>query len=275
MADSLALDSLKRSIARVDCGFAPVAACDLATGQGEVDSALCGGLAQGRLHELYASSVDDAPCAAGFAAMLALRARIGNQSEGATGTGALLWLRTEAAERAMGRLYMPGLAELGGDPGALILALLPDDRALLRTAADAAACTGLGALVVECWGKAPLLTLTASRRLALAAEKSGVTMFLLRVDAEPSPSAAATRWAISAAPSAALAPDAPGHVTIAAELLRRRAGPAGMRWQMEWNRDERAFRQPALSGPALSGAVAALAGHRTTDPHRPDLRRSA
>ncbi len=260
MGDSLPLGALKRRIAQADFGSKPFGLSDFTTGHAGLDGILQKGPMQGRLHDLYAADVDDAPSSAGFAAMLALRVR----------GGPVAWLRTEAAERAMGRLYMPGLVELGGDPGSVILALLPDDRALLRTAADAAACAGLGALVVECWGRAPLLTLTASRRLALAVEKSGVTLFLLRIGAEPVPSAAATRWRVSAAPSTAMAANAPGHSMIDVELLRQRSGPAGMRWQMEWNRDEGGFRKPALSG-----VVAALAEHRAAEPWRGNALRSA
>jgi protein ImuA len=260
MSDSLALDVLRRRIAGVDRDCVRGSWPAFTTGNADLDGALESGLAQGRLHELYAADRDDAASAMGFAAMLAMRVQ----------AGSLAWLRTEAAERAMGQLYMPGLAEIGVDPGALILTVLPDDRMLLRAAADAAACPGLAAIVVECWGKAPLLTLTASRRLALAVEKSGVTLFLLRIDAEPAPSAAATRWRVSAAPSAMIAPDAPGHGTIEVELLRQRSGPAGMRWQMEWNRDDRAFRKPTLPG-----AVAAVAEHRAADANRRTARRSA
>lgn len=260
MRDSLAFHVLKRRLAQGDAGFAPCVQHDLSNGSTDLDINLQNGLAQGKLHELYAPDVDDAPSLAGFATMLALRIE----------AGPVAWLRTEAAERTMGRLYMPGLVELGGDPGSLILALLPDDRALLRTAADAAACSGLGTVVVECWGAAPLLTLTASRRLALAAEKSGVTLFVLRIGAQPVPSAASTRWSISAAPSVTMAPDAPGHAMIEIELLRQRSGPAGMRCKMEWDGEERAFRKPALSG-----AVATLAEYRTVDPRRGDALCSA
>lgn len=260
MRDSLALHLLKLRLAQSNAGFTPCVQHGLPTGSADLDILLQNGLAQGRLHELYAPDVDDAPSLAGFAAMLSLRMRI----------GPLVWLRTEAAERAMGRLYMPGLIELGGDPGSVILALLPDDRTLLKTAGDAVACSGLATLVVECWGKAPLLTLTVSRRLALAAEKSGVTLFLLRIGAQPMPSAATTRWSISAAPSAAMTPDVPGHGTIEVELLRQRSGPAGMRCKMEWDRDEHAFRKPALSG-----AVATLAEYRTADTRRGNALRSA
>lgn len=262
MPDSLSLAALRSRIARIDSGFGAAAHRPFSTGEADLDAELSGALAEGRLHELFAATVEDAASAAGVALMLSLRVSAGN--------GALLWLRTEAAERALGQLYMPGLAELGADPGRLVLALLPDDKALLKAAADAAACKGLGALVVECRGRAPLLTLTASRRLALAAEKSGVTLFLLRVDAEPAPSAAATRWSISAAPSQAMTPDAPGHSMIEVELLRRRAGPAGMRRRLEWIGEECAFRKPALPG-----AVVPLAGDGAVDYRGEPVRRFA
>ena len=98
----------------------------------------------------------------------------------------------------------------------------PDAKALLEGAADAARCPGLGALIVECWGKCPALDLTASRRLALAAEQSGVTLLLLRLEAEPVPSAADTRWAVSAAPE----PGAGGQCAGAADVRNRIAAPA-------------------------------------------------
>ncbi len=259
-ADSHTLQALKHRIARIGEGFDSGEARNFATGHPDLDAALDGGLAEGRIHELFASSVDDAPGAIGFAAMLALKVR----------PGPLLWLRSEKAERSMGQLYVPGFVELGGEPDRMILALLPDDKALLQAAADAAACSGLGTLVVEFWGKAPLLTLTASRRLALAAEKSGVTLLLLRIDATPVPSAATTRWSIASIPSIPLEANAPGPPLIEIELLRRRTGPSGLRWQMEWNRDERGFRKPALPG-----AMVPLSGDRSADPITHGARRSA
>ena len=114
------------------------------TGHEEFDAAFDGGLARGRVHELFALNGDDAASTAGFAAMLALRA--GRQGS------PLLWFRTDEAERRGGRLYGPGLAELGGDPDTLVIAMAPDSVALLRGAADAARCAGLPALIVECWG---------------------------------------------------------------------------------------------------------------------------
>lgn len=248
---AIKLSALRRHVAGITLRQAPGAVL-FQTGHGPLDAALGGGLACGRLHELFAASADDAASAAGFAAMLALRALAPGK--------ALLWLRTDSAERRSGCFHAPGLAELGGDPDAVLLALAPDDVALLRCAADAARCAGLGVMIAECWGHPRALDLTASRRLALAAEKSGVTLLLLRIDAEVTPSAADTRWRVGAAPSQALEANAPGPVALEIELLRRRAGPAGMRWRVEWDRDQRIFRR--IREPALSGAVVPLPANR-------------
>ena len=234
---------LKKQLASIAGGRLLSGHKRIATGHEGLDAALGGGLARGRVHELFAAEADDGFSAAGFAAMLALRT-VGPRAP-------LFWLRADKAERDGGRLYGPGLIELGGDPDSLVLGQAPDTRALLKCAADAARCPGLGALIVETRGKCPELDLTASRRLALAAEHSGATLFLLRLEAEPVPSAADTRWAIGAAPSRALEANAPGAPTFEIELLRRRSGPAGMRWRLEWNRDRLSFTDPALSGAVV------------------------
>jgi protein ImuA len=212
----------------------------IATGNVALDEALGGGLGRGRVHELFAANGDGAGSVTGFATMLALRT-VGRRSP-------IFWIRTDESERLGGRLHGPGLVELGGDPDSLVLGVAPDTKALLKAAADAARCPGLSALIVECHGQCPALDLTASRRLALAAEQSGATLFLIRLEAQPVPSAADTRWRVGAAPSRSLEAGAPGLPMFEIELLRRRAGPAGMRWHLEWHRDRLLFADPALSG---------------------------
>jgi protein ImuA len=246
--DHLAM--LRRQLAWIAGGERSSGAERFATGHEALDTAFGGGLARGRVHELFAAEADDSASSLGFAAMLAMRAVSG---------GPILWLKTDEAVRRGGGFHAPGLAELGGDPNTLVLGFAPDAKALLKAAADAARCAGLGALIVECWGKCPGLDLTASRRLALAAEQSGMTLFLVRLEAEPGPSAADTRWAVSAAPSRVLEANAPGPPQFEIELLRRRAGPSGMRWRLEWNRDRLAFNEPALPG-----AVVPLPSRRPT-----------
>ena len=253
MAESVAsLSRLRRRLARLERVRPREAAACFATGHAAIDDWLGGGLGQGRLHEVVTAEAEEAGSAAGFAAMLGVLAGKGRP---------LLWLRTEAAERRGGRLYATGLGELGIDGHAVLVGLVADDAALLKAANDAGRCAGLGALLVECWGDPRALDLTATRRLMLAAEASGVTVLLLRMAAAESPSAADTRWRVAAAPSLPLADGsangAPGHPAFDVELLRRRAGPAGPTWRVEWNRDRRAFQDPAAA--PLSGVVLPVA----------------
>ena len=216
------------------------------------------GFVPAQFHELYACDQGDAASGAGFAIALAM----------AAGALPMVWIRTEACERQAGRLYASGLAELGLDADRIVVVVVADEAALLRAAADAARCTGLGTLLIEAWGRAPGIDLTATRRLMLAAEASGVTVLSLRVGAEPSPSAAASRWGVASVASAALEAGAPGLPACDIELLRRRGGPPGARWRVEWNRDAKCFvplvgaERTALPGAGLSVAAGrAVARH--------------
>lgn len=261
MTDSMhSLAALRRRIAKLEGGRGHAVHGAFATGHEGLDSAV-GGFARGRIHELFGLEAQDAGSAAAFALLFALLA------SGEDGT--MLWLRADKAVRQCGALYGPGLAELGMDPARLLLGVMPDDTALLRAAADALRCPSLGAVVIECWGNPAVLDLTASRRLALAAEEAGTTAILLRIDAAPSPSAAETRWRVAAAPSAPLAANAPGHSAFDIVLLRRRAGPDGLAWRMEWNRDRRCFvdiGEQALSGAMVPVPAAGPAADRATGP---------
>jgi len=225
----------------------------LALGHAPFDDYLDGGLRRGQLHEIFAGEGEDGGAAAGFAAMLGILA----QGTGKGGAKPLLWLRSEEAQRRGGRFHGAGFAELGGDPATLILVTVPDTLALLRGAADALRCGGLGAVVAECWGNPHLLNLMASRRLTLAAEYSRVTALMLRPGGTPAPSTADTRWSVCAAPSRPLEANAPGAPAFDLTLLRRRAGPAGKSWRLEWSRDRRTFRdagRDTASEQTLSGA---------------------
>ena len=236
MRDSTALIARLRQVA-----------CDGVARQGDErgeDAWLSQGLARAQLHEVYAADAGEGASACGFATALVL----------AAGATPILWLRTEAAERQGGRLHATGLVELGLSVDALVLGVVADENALLRAASDGARCTGLGTLIVEAWGRCPGIDLTATRRLMLAAEISGVTVLLLRIAAEPVASAAATRWGVTAAASTPLEADAPGPPAFGIELQRRRGGPSGRRWRVEWNRDACRF------APVYDEDTAALSG---------------
>lgn len=224
-----------------------------AFGETALDDRLGGGLARGAIHEVFASRTPDAPAAAGFVTGLVLRA--------CGRAGHVVWIRQRHAQEETGKLYPPGLAEMGLVPENLTLVLVRDVADLLRAGLEAARCAALGAVVIEPWGHSKHLDMTATRRLSLAAGESGVTCLLFRVGTEPGPSAAATRWRVEAAPSRPLAAGAPGFPALTATLLRHRGGLGRTLWHLEWDRDTLSFRQgrePGQTGAALPGAVAPL-----------------
>ncbi|WP_298199125.1 hypothetical protein [Novosphingobium sp.] len=215
-----------------------------ASGVASLDAALGGGFVHGRVHEFYAASEADAGAVRGLAVGLAA---------GMTGDQAsVLWLRSSRTLGKAGVLQASGWSDLGGAPGQLLLGIVPDTLTLLRSAADALRSAAPGLVVIEGWGRLPELDLTASRRLALAAERSGVTLLLLRIEAQPVPSAAQTRWQVASAPSQALPGQAPGAPTFDLVLLRQRAGPCGLDWRLEWHREQRTFREAPLPGAVVS-----------------------
>lgn len=243
------LRQLKARIAVIEGRSAAGTCARVALGHAAIDRVLGGGLARGRLHELFAIDAADASSATGFAGMLAIR--LG---------GGILWLRELRAER-QGVLHAAGMMQIGIDPGRLIVGLLPDAVAVLRAAADAVRCDGVGVAVIELHRNPAALDLTASRRLALAAEQSGVPVLLLRIEGAPGPSAAETRWTVRSAASRPLAANAPGHPTLDIALLRQRGRAADGGWQVEWNRDSAIFRTADADAAPLPGTVVSLPGH--------------
>lgn len=244
MLDSpVSLARLKRRLERLERPRG--GPCFFPFGYDTVDARLRGGLARGALHELCAAEAEDHATASGFALMLAVRA---------SNTGPIFWVREDKGKRQHGRIYASGIVELGIDPGRVTLVTAPDTLCALRAGADILGCTGVGALVIEPWGEAKALDLTASRRLVLAAERSGVAAFLLRDRAASFASASATRWVVAPAPSLALPGNAPGQVALSVGLVRHRGGIPPFGLVMEWDRDAHVFREPALSRAVLPAA---------------------
>ena len=214
--------------------------------------------AQGHLHEVHAAAADWAAATSFALTML-------GQTDGAKPEGAVLIIRV--VRRSLpALLFGAGLAGLGIAPQRLLLAQARNALEMLRAGVEAARCQDVSAVLLEIWGRCPEWDLTASRRLALAAEKSGVSVLVLRGDADEQPSSAQTRWRVTSAPSIALAANAPGLPSIDAELLRQRGGPAGTRVRLEWDEKHGNFRptaNPATNDQAaLSGAVVPLSGLR-------------
>ncbi|GGN60227.1 hypothetical protein GCM10011349_41580 [Novosphingobium indicum] len=212
--------------------------------------------ARGLLHEIHADAT-------------ALAAAMGFALGAIDRAGGKPIVLARCPRRAVMRvqLYGEGLQSLGVDPARLLLVETKDEAALLQAGLDAARCGGLGAVVLETWGNLPRYDLTASRRLVLAAEKSGTPVIVLRGDAVPRSSAAHSRWSVRPARSVPLLADAPGSPAIEVELSRRRGGPAGMRWRLEWG-DENGgyFHAERVDAAPVSGAVVPVAPVRASAP---------
>lgn len=210
------------------------------------------GLAQGAVHEVYAASGRQAPIADGFSLALALREF----------RPPFVWVREDRGRHETGGLYGGGLSEWGATPDDLLLVRAPDAARLLAAGEEALRSGAAGAVLMSGWGEAKAFTLTASRRLALAAEQGKTTAILVRANAHPQPSAAETRWAVEAAPSRALDARAPGRPAFKVSLLRSRAGLATDEWIMEWDRESRSFVEPEASGRLVPVAARRPVGVR-------------
>ncbi len=209
-------------------------------------------------HEVYAATGADAVAALGLALAMA---------RAAAGDKPLLLVRDGATARETGALHGPGLAAFGLDPRRIILLEARDGLAALQGALEGARTPALGAVVVALFGEVRALDLTASRRLALAAERSGAPVLLVRAGAQPRPSAAESRFEARAAPSRALPANAPGPPAFAAILLRHRQGLAPQAWHLEWNRDAHRLDSrpvplpsPLAAEPAADGARSPISG---------------
>lgn len=138
----------------------------------------------------------------------------------------LLWVQDRMAILESGRVYPPGLP--GQD---LIHIEARDAREALWAMEEGVRCASLSAVVGEIWGDPRSLDFTATRRLAVASERSGTSCWLVRLGGNANLSGARMRWRIASAPSLAnsLDPRAPGTPAWDADLFRARGSPPG-RW---------------------------------------------
>jgi protein ImuA len=173
-----------------------------------------GGLALGALHEVAGggNGAIDGAAAALFAAGIAAQTR-----------GQVLWCVTRQD------LFAPALAQAGLAPDRVIYVEAGDEKSVLACFEEALRHSKLGAVVAE----VARLSMTASRRLQLAAEGSGVIGLALRRwrrQAEAGdfglPTAATTRWRVSVLPSTPLPVPGIGRARWGLELIRRRRGGA-------------------------------------------------
>jgi protein ImuA len=144
------------------------------------------------------------------------------------GSKPLLWVQERMAILESGRVHPPGLAMQH-----LIHVETRDSRDALWAMEEGLRCAALCAVIGEIWGDPRALDFTATRRLAVASERSGVAAFLIRLGGHANLSGARMRWRIGSAPSLAndLDPKAPGSPVWDAELFRARGMPPG-RWSL-------------------------------------------
>ena len=159
------------------------------------------GLAPARHSEIFASAREAGGAAVALALVLdGLRA----QGFGAGGLDAddrrgVLWVQDKASLRLSGRPYRPGLPTDLRARVIHVAAKSPEDA--LFALEEGLRCRELACVIGEVAGNPKALSLTASRRLSLAAEKHGVPLFLVRHDAQRDLSSARMRWEVRSAPS--------------------------------------------------------------------------
>jgi protein ImuA len=140
---------------------------------------------------------------------------------------AVLWVQTREAARLTGLPYRAGLPpELRHR---VIHVLAEKAKDALFALEEGVRCREIAFVIGELAGNPGALDFTASRRLTLAAEKHGVPLYLVRLDAARDLSSARMRWEVAAAvsPSSRWNATAPGTPSWQAELFRARAHAPG------------------------------------------------
>jgi len=165
----------------------------------------------------------------------------------------VLWVQDRMAILESGRVHPPGLA----CPD-LVHVEARDARDALWAMEEGVRCAALSAVIGELWGDPKALDFTATRRLAVASERSGVACWLVRLGGTPNLSGARMRWRVGSAPSMAndLDARAPGTPAWDADLFRARGIPPG-RWSIAHDQTGM-FHLVAASGDRALGEVERL-----------------
>lgn len=179
----------------------------------EIDAVLPGsGLSYGALHEFAGggSGTVDGAAAALFVAGIAARTK-----------GPIVWCLTRPD------LFFPALAQVGLHPDRVIFVESDKEEDVLANMEEGLSFGGLGAVV----GELVRLPMVGSRRLQLAAERTGTMALAVRRwrrQTEASdfgqPTASTTRWRVSVRPSGELPVPGVGRSQWFVELMRVKAG---------------------------------------------------
>ncbi|MGM4909372.1 ImuA family protein [Rhizobium sp. 768_B6_N1_8] len=206
------ISELRERIANLEGGIARKAIV-LPFGVPEIDCVLPGGgLTFGALHEFAGGGTDTVNGAAAALMVAGIAART---------TGKILWCLTRPD------LFFPAISQAGLHPDRVIFCEGDKEEDVLASMEEGLSFGGFGAVV----GELVRLPMTASRRLHLAAEKTGTMALAVRRwrrQAEASdygqPTASTSRWRISVLPSEPLPVAGVGRARWLAELMRVKAG---------------------------------------------------
>lgn len=206
------IDDLRERIAHLE-GSSARKAVVLPFGVPEIDDRLpSGGLVCGAIHEIAGggSGTVDGAAAALFAAGIAARAK-----------GKVLWCLTRPD------LFAPSVSQAGLHPDRVVYCEGDKDEDVLASMEEGLSFGGFAAVV----GELVRLPMTASRRLHLAAERTGTMGMVVRrwrrqTEASDygNPTASTTRWRVSVLPSEPLPVAGVGRARWLAELMRVKAG---------------------------------------------------
>lgn len=188
------------------------------TGIKEIDESLPNGsLPRAAIHEFIADTSEDGAAASGFLSGLI--------SSVSASDSYMLWIVKTL------NVFPPSLKIFGLNPDRIIFIELPKTKEALWAMEEALRCKGLTAVVCEVSDP----DLTATRRIQIAVEKSGVTGFLLRMNPKKTGSTACvTRWHVKPLPSHLEdGLQGVGFPRWQVDLVKVRNGGIGT-WSIEW-----------------------------------------
>lgn len=167
----------------------------------------------------------------------------------------VLWVQDRLSRSQSGG---PCLAGLDGLSVLRVEANRPAD--VLWSMEEGLRTASLAGVLGEIWGDPAVLDFTATKRLSMRAQASGVPVWMMRRGCAPSLSAARNRWRVASLPSSLPLHDAkaPGAPAWQVELFRSRELPTG-RWVARYDRTTHRL---YFSSPSGDGAVA---DHQQTD----------
>lgn len=209
---SAVISDLRERIASMEGAQAKRAGC-LPFGVSEIDAVLPGGgLVYGALHEFAGggSGAVDGAAVALFVAGIVARTK-----------GPVIWCLTRPD------LFFPALAQVGLHPDRVTFVESDREEDVLANMEEGLSFGGLGAVV----GELVRLPMVSSRRLQLAAERTGTMALVVRrwrrqreANDFGQPTASTTRWRVSVVPSEELPVPGVGRAQWFLELMRVKAG---------------------------------------------------